>query len=544
MNAPGPHCAFTDAIVASHLDGGVEVDLPGGWLPASALVDHLGACGTCQRALQQSRRLDAVLAASAGRQGRDVEADPDHLSRLVERALRQAADCAPAAPREPRALHPWRQVVASVLLVGTGFAAAVAFAPHRQRDAAPPPAAATAAARAAPAPAGPFLPAGAPAGEPAARPSAAGTAFPLGIPLPAARPRGVPAAEVLPPAGAGGQPADVQHLAGQLADRSLADRLLLVAGLRLACLGLADLRAPLAAAALDPGAAAISARDLRRRCSQLLLEATGQRPLDAWVAAVARLEGGPLLDAVLEDARRHPGLAPRLRARLLAGLHESAPATADLDRLAALATAARVGGRDLDAAVRQLLRRVELHQELAAALRADCRRPGRAALLLDVFADLVARGAADDERLAHALFTRQPPSIVAELCAELRDGRHGARRCRALLALGALGHPGARPVLLDALHGAALPEAHAAAFALGMLPRTELRDLLPEAERGADAWLLRAALCRAGEPRALQWIETLDLSPAERELLGAGGFTFAQFPVFAAILRDRGTATF
>jgi len=87
------------------------------------------------------------------------------------------------------------------------------------------------------------------------------------------------------------------------------------------------------------------------------------------------------------------------------------------------------------------------------------------------------------------------------------------------------------------------PEAHAAAFALAQFAPAQLRDLLPEAARG-DRCLLRAALCRAGLPEALEWLRSLDLTPAERALLADGECTLAQFPVLAALLHDRGPSTF
>src|SRR5262249_34212047 len=155
------------------------------------------------------------------------------------------------------------------------------------------------------------------------------------------------------------------------------------------------------------------------------------------------------------------------------------------------------------------------------------------------------RGRADDdERPPRPLFAGQPAPIVDELAQELQQSRQESRRVRCLLALGALGDAQALPVLLAAVRGASLPEAYAAAFALASLPVAALTELVPLAARSPQSWLLRAALCRAGVPGSAAWIDALDLSPAERRLCRVGAFTFAQFPVFAALLRERATAAF
>src|SRR5262249_14169599 len=115
------------------------------------------------------------------------------------------------------------------------------------------------------------------------------------------------------------------------------------------------------------------------------------------------------------------------------------------------------------------------------------------------------------------------------------------------LALGAVGDAAARPVLLAAMKSPSWCEAIAAAFALGALPAKDLADLIDTARippANPPAWLLRAALCSAGVRGTASWIEALDVSPAERGLLAAGGFPFAQFPVFAARLRERARAPF
>ena len=69
--SPEIRCGKTDAVLALYLDGdigaagaedsGFELVCP------DTLATHLRDCPTCQLSLQRARRLDAVLAESAGR---------------------------------------------------------------------------------------------------------------------------------------------------------------------------------------------------------------------------------------------------------------------------------------------------------------------------------------------------------------------------------------------------------------------------------------------------------------------------------------------
>jgi hypothetical protein len=183
---------------------------------------------------------------------------------------------------------------------------------------------------------------------------------------------------------------------------------------------------------------------------------------------------------------------------------------------------------------------------LAAALRTPAARPGRTALLLDVFGDLVARGAVQDEALAAGLFAGLDATAIDELGSELQQSRQSPRRVRCLLALGALRDGLALPLLVEALRSPVHEEALAAAFAIGQLPAAALTGLPAtpgHPDRGQRAWLWLAAQCSAGVPLALAQAKALDLSAAERELVATGGFTFAQFPVFAELLRSAGPAS-
>jgi len=518
MNA---RCPWTADVIARHLDGDVDVDA-GTWRSAEAMADHLRDCAHCQRELQRSRRLDATLAEASGRATGDLEAEPQRLDHLLQRALAVAVPPTPAQP--PVAAAPghrgWRLLVYAGLVL-LGFALAALALPRRPAP---------------PADEAPDVPR--PATEPAAESATGHRVAPaVSVPAPTAPPAGRGFAQLRwsPNAVFAFAPprtrTEVQRLAAVLGDRAFAERQRIFDGARRALLGLP------APAAL----ARAAAERLQLAGSQALLDAATAEAFAAWTAAAARLDSGQLLDAVLADARKRPALTAWLRQQLTAAAGRSG----DLAELGCLTTAARLGGRELDAALQRLLRRAPaLQQELVAALRLPGGRSGRAALLLDVANDLVARGrAADEGQLLRALFAGQPPDAAIELQQELRTSRQEPRRVRCLLALGALGTADARPPLLAALGSASLTEALAAAFALAQLPRAQLADLLDEARR-PGAWLLRAALCCAGLPDAERWLEGLDLSAAERRLLATGGFTFAQFPVFASLLRERPAASF
>ncbi|MGE3173617.1 MAG: hypothetical protein AB7O97_13415 [Planctomycetota bacterium] len=533
MNAHA--CEHTLAVVARHLDGDVDEAQPHAiaWQPADFLAEHLRTCALCQRELQRSRRLDAALAESSGRANGGSDDDATRWQRLLDRAVAAAAvPSAPVAAPQVAAARVWSwtaRVLTSAALLSLGYLAASWLTPH-------PPAAPTGTPSLPPRAVVADDPQPGPATPEDPTPSPAQELLHHGIPIASRRGR-APTNEPWSPLAAE-RPrsrAEAQALALVLSDRHLADRLQLSTGLALWSLGVRTIAAD----------AATAARALQRRCAQALLDAPGNAGLDAWTRAVAALGTGPLLDQVLADGRQRSAVVNWLRGRL----PTAAPSRqANLDELAVLTAAVRLGGRDLDGAVRQAMRRSDLHEELAAALRALPYRPGRSALLLDVWSDRVARtDDDDDEALARTLFGGQPPAAASELGDELQRSRHTPRRVRCLLALGALGAGAVRDQLVQHLQSRVLPEAMAAAFALAQLPHAELRPLLEPQRRPlvptSRAWLLRAALCRAGVDRAGTWLDELDLTPAERDMLGAG-CTFRQFPVLAALLRDRGPASY
>ncbi len=530
MTARSPHepaCPLTDAIIARHLDGDVaaaaELAEGAGWQPGDFLADHLADCAICNRELRRSRRLDAALAEASGRASGDLDGDAAGWRQLLDRAIAMATEPAPPPPAAPRGRPLAHRIAVASGLLAMGFVLAWWLLPRAGVPSACPPD---------PASINPVGPAAvlAPAAPIAIAPTDTPPAPSIGIRLASTIATPPP---LLPTLGVPRTRAEVQQLVDLLADRALGDRMALQNALPFALCG-ARGTADVATAAADA---------LRLRANAWLLDAPAAFAFEAWARAIAGLDGGPVLDGALAEARRRPTLAAKLAARLLA-IATTRHRSLELDSLAMLTAAARIGGRDLDRALRQLLRRVDVHGELAAALRRPSVRDGRTALLLDVWGDLCARGHGDDEGLARALFAGQPTSVGRDLAIELQRSRQTPRRLRCLLALGVLAPAEARELLVAALRSPVMPEALAAGFALAQLPRQQLRDLLPVVSRGEPAWLLRAALCCAGVPEACDWLAELELTPAERELLRTGNCTLAQFPVFAGLLRDRSPSTF
>lgn len=557
MTADREPCPRTDAVLALCLDGHVGQPDDGprragpadpatlaacgyGFVSEDSVQVHLQSCVDCQQALRRSRRLDAVLAAGAGRAFADhVAAGGAPLAALERRwfgAVAAAAaatgpaaadattgngpaDAAPHAatsiehgPPSVRRRQLHRQQIARrrreavrltgvALLVtcvsalgwsvsGASWGAAAGTAPERSARAASD----------APAP---------------ARPDG-GFAHGLAQRLNARRSPGAPAPAVRTDAPDQASPS-IAELAQRLADRNRDPRERVAAGRRLL-------------AATQPGAPA------------------AERALDALVAGLAGC------------GDRTPDLA-RLHDELIDGVRASESATAGLQRrLAALAApgpngsaapgdgaeatlvvAARVGGAPLDLAIRRALRRhPELTNVLAGALRTACGRPV-AGLLLDAWQDQVAIGGqSDDETWARHWFAGQVRATFDEVRAELTAARSSARRVRCLLALGCAPDGAAVDALQAHLESPQRQEALAAAVGLAELPHRVLEPLLDRA-RGQDDGLLRAALARAGLPAAVAWLQRFDVSATERDGLRHG--SLPRFGEAVGALRNRGVIT-
>ncbi|MBK8101251.1 MAG: hypothetical protein IPK26_29570 [Planctomycetes bacterium] len=514
-------CPFTDAVLSRHLDGDVDLPLGDGWLSADAVADHLRDCARCRLELARARRLDATLAESSGRALAVFDADPDRMRDLVRRAMAAAAPAPmPLQARRPDRLLP---LAAAAAVFAAGFAAA-----WFGRDAEPPPRSLppvltdvdTEPAVYAPATATP-PPALAQADQ-LDSPTRPNGAAPAAAPEPGNAPAAPTAALANPTATAPRKsyPAD---------DRS----------------GPADgrLLPPRTAREIEALAALLEqtegAQHARERSQQAALRALLDSPLTTaapvFALAIARLDESWLLHDALGHARKRPAVLAALRSHLLTASEHGSD---DLPQLAIVATAARIGHRDLDAAVRQACRQMPaLADTVAAALRARVRPDAGVPLLLDIWSDLLARDAATtEEGLARRLFLAPTRMMTIALADELQRSSNGPRRVRIVLALGVTADAHCLPHLLDSLEARNRTEGLAAAWAIGELPRPALASVLTQAD-SPGAWQLRAALVRVGAADPQRWSDDRRMSAAERALLATSSWSFLQLPTLADLLR-------
>lgn len=505
--APFP-CAKTDAVLALHLDGDLEAG--GGdhhgyaFADSESLHAHLRECASCQTTLRRARRLDAALANAAGAALAAHERRPgSSWPELQQRWF--GALAAPVAPpttparalARPRARVALRAAVAAAAAITLAIGIAIGWpSPHRPgraRDVVPAPVVAT-------------------TGEAlaAARPAIAGPLLPAPDALRHGHPRQATAA-----ARAADQtpPVPVAQLAGCVADadKPPVDRLAATAALLAACRSCAP----------DPQAAFRSLLAALAGCGEF-------------------------------------GTAPALHERQLELVRQAAPAQSHLatwlveldapgkaltrDDLAALVVGTRLGNPAVDGLLRRAVRRhPETAEIVAAALRCGARAQGGGRLLLDIWQDLALRGLLPgDSAEARGWFRAQPTTLFGEVVAELRRSHAADRRLHCLLALGAADDGSTVLPLLAHVASRHLDEAHAAAFALSCLPRSALAPLVTAAAAD-EAFLLRAALARAGHAAAASWIEALALRPAERQRLRES--TLSEFPEVASWFRERGPAS-
>lgn len=110
-----PHeCPLTDRVVATFHDGAPEQEA------FPSLSEHLAQCGTCTQALGAARRVDALVAGTTLRPGREM------TRALLARALAEApSTLPPRRPHVPRAV-----LLASGVLVLAMLA--LVLAPHRE----------------------------------------------------------------------------------------------------------------------------------------------------------------------------------------------------------------------------------------------------------------------------------------------------------------------------------------------------------------------------------------------------------------------------
>ena len=267
--------------------------------------------------------------------------------------------------------------------------------------------------------------------------------------------------------------------------------------------------------------------------------ADSARTLAALVGTFAAGGTGSVASVAFDLARDEPHFVGYLRTTL--NRAENRRRALDLDELAALSVAARIGSDELDTAVRRVVRRhatrFDLMPTVAAALRDPVRRHGSAALLLGIWNDhATRRGPIDDGDMARVLFAGQPASVFAEVGAELQRAHSVPTRVLCLLALGWSSNRQDVDALLQWAGAGVRKETYAAAWALSQLPHDWLGDCAARAHRDPAAFVLRAALARARLPAATAWTDPLALTPGERSALAAT--TLAQFPRMAEWFRD------
>lgn len=557
MSAPPERtCARTAAVLALHLDGDLAAardPLGYAFVSEQSLHEHLCACGVCQQALQRARRLDATLAAAAGRELSDVtwehgtglaELGELWLTASVRRAnasdddttgaaddtgddlvcattAASDADDASANPASSNAIarRPGRMLVAALAfaaLVPWAWPAITAgdYGKADPREAAPERAVAHHAA----APDESALQPQPDTYEPGREQLAPSLPMPRGHQRPAAHPfarnlsralaaaRGERARTSTPPLGAlamsahDTQPTTPAALAAAVLDatRSASERLAL--GRRLLA-GVGDASAP----SSDPD-------DTVTGLALDTLAGLGDR--DATAAE--------LLALLLEQARHHHAL----HAAIERGLHDPeptdlAPARPNAHRGAdaALVVAARLGLPSLDARLPQLVRTDDRRGPIvSAALRCGVRQHAAADVLLDCWrAEADARPAEDPAGggmlQARRWFGGQPRATFLGLLRRYRDSSRADERVRCLLAMGCAADDTTLSTLLATLQSPRRDEALAAALALAALPHEVLRPLLQldalrrptsrhPTRNDAVATLVQAALLRARLPEA------------------------------------------
>jgi len=522
-------CSRTDAVLATHLDGDLRearAESGYGFVSDDRLQPHLRECQVCQRALQRARRLDAVLASTAGRAvAAHAAATGEPIEALGQRLLDNAIAAATTLP----ATAPTETTAAETTPSAT--------------DSEPQPAPTT----------GVAARAGKVSDElslpwtlfAAAGLLAAGVATWLLLIEPRARAdaRGVAMTPTAHPATASDEATRDALEEHEAAENPLPLGLARHLNQRVrpeqATLGNDALAQRLADDA-QPLAVRLSAG------RRLLDAARGPAPrareaLDGLLVGLASLGDDSdaalaLQDELLDELRDAPALRRRVATRIhelaaarpgpddassadVGALHDAGGSVA-LSRadLAALVVAARTGGARLDASLRRAMQRhAPLANVTTSALRSAARQQGSAALLLQGWQDQVALGHQQDSTpWAEFWFRGQSARTFEQVAAQLQRSRSVSERQRCLLALGCVGDGSTVALLRAHLRSANREEAFAATCALSSLPHSVLAPLLPEASV-ASASLLRTALARAGLPQAQPWIA--GLSSSQRRLL-------------------------
>jgi hypothetical protein len=503
------HCPSRDEVLAHFLDNDGVGGAPGG--DPARLAGHLAECGACREALALARRLDALIAATAG-----SEVDASAAQRVWLGTMESLRE-----PR-PRAVSTGRRVVLAAALIAAGFAVALLVQrdrPDPPREAAPPPVA-----EASP--------------PPEVRED--------GAPSDGFRPRGIVIpmpSEAVPLRRAARDPRapSTPHELVRLAERSdLASALRSMVVARAAGMGM-----PLPGGAI--ALASACAIELRAAALRELASRADSQGLAAAARILAAEPAGAGLEVLVAAAREVPALADGFARRA---------ASARAAERAFLDAAALVGGARLDAVLRDAVRGdLAATEALAAAASRVIERPGRIALLLGVWSDVQGRGLEAETRTdpsdhaagespaearARRWFARLPRAATAELIDEARRTRSAEQRRRCLLALAARGDDASISYLLELVEGHRRDESELAAHALGRCDAAAVAArALPRIETSRRPELLWAALASCGAEMPDAALRRFDLTGEERSFLHAGAFSLQQFGIAASLFRNR-----
>lgn len=535
-------CARTNAVLAVHLDGDLwPTDLDRetfgyAFVSDDSLHTHLRECPICQQALQRSRRLDAALASTAGRE----LAQHSDLDSLGDRWFHNARIAAAELPDEPAedsfepSATPATQIVdelpgsshtATWLAAGLLTAAAAAtwiclLTPEHSVE------------RAEPVVAGTVI----------TGPGATvGPLVALAPVIDACEPART--SPVYEPAthqvAATGQRSKGADLPSSLASRMHAGRERIEQLPEQRTWSLADLSGRVAERNLDvPERLAAAERLVRRtRPGSSSARAATDHLLEALASCGDRSDHELLVhEELLDTVRGDASLLVRLEHRLSAIRSDRGYELGRREE-AALLVAARVGTSRLDLALRRAVRRHPAVAEVvAASLRCGARIDGAPELLLGCWHDLTALGHHDNApQWASFWFRGQAATTLDRLPHVLNETRSTKARERCLLAMGVVADDSTLAHLLTRLASPRRAEACAAACALAMLPHRVLEPLTPKA-RDYEQSLLRAALARAGLPAAQSWIRPLGLSRPQLALVH--GASLKRFPEVVAWFRN------
>ncbi len=489
MKPPQAHCAQADLVLARFLDG--DPTTKNSDSPA-----HLGSCPECQSALRRARRLDALLA-----QHSTIEVSDALGDRLLTAAF--PAPVPPTRRRLPLVAG------AAVLLIG-GIAIGMwwrAPTTSRGRDAA--------------------------ADDVARRRTE--------------EPKNELLTDLLPLPDAGKRrsfghvtrtirrtPRTRLTNATILRREDLASVILPTVGILQGLHGLAVPGSGIATFSWSSmrRTAARLARDARFEAGTKLMQSRRTSDHRQFVAFLATTTETPLLHDLLAAARDDAATVRRIHTALRRGRPGQE----------VIVAAARLGHPRLDAAIVRITRRWPLtsHATIEAIASTD-NRPGRVAVLLDIWDELRARRAlgSDETRLLESSFRQLPPAATAELMTAAQAAKRPDRRLQCLTALGWRRDPSSVGFLLRLVDSRHHETALASGHVLSRMPVSTEDEIAACIERSRRAYVLLAALCgmRSKLPRSK--LRTTTLTREETAFLWDGAFNANQFGIACALCRRR-----